>query len=387
MQFIVECPWPPISGADIRNTLLSNLPGVSAYRCVGLTQPQSAESCLPVDYIPLTSFAGSNPWRNYDAKQPTCLRFRKAAIREVDQFVDEFQPTVAVLEGVAWRDIIRRLKDRGIPTILDMHNVESQLFEDRFQSKPWYKQLATNLFGGRSVTAVREADRELSRTVDQTWVCSDDDRSILQELGGVAHHTIPNPIPDESLLAASIYEDRYRNPIPLFVGHLSYFPNVAAVMEIAKQMPIELAARNIHVQPIVAGRSPSKTIRKLAENRAIQLIANPLSCVELLANSGYSLLPIRYGSGTRLTVLEALAAGLVMIATEKAVEGLGLLDGIHYCHAETTSEMSQRLSELIANPRQAMAVAERGRQFVNEHYRRSVVQNTISEALNALKFT
>jgi glycosyltransferase involved in cell wall biosynthesis len=383
MQFIVECPWPPISGADIRNTLLWNLPGVSAYRCVGLTQPRQAGSSPAVDYHRLTSVPGSNPWRNYDPQQPTCLRFQETTIREVDRLLAGFRPTVAVLEGVAWRDIVRHLQYRGLPTVLDMHNVESSLYEERFQSQPWHRRLLAHLSRRRPFAAVREADRELSLLADQTWVCSDDDKSILRAWGGKSHHTIPNPIPDESLLAAPLSEDRYRNPVPLFIGHLAYFPNVAAVLEIAHHLPRELAVRGNRIQPIVAGRSPSRAIRRLASEGAIQLLTNPVSCAELLANSGYTLLPIRLGSGTRLKAIEALAAGVVMIATKKAVEGLGLLDGIHYCRAETMAAMSRRLCELLEQPRQALAIAERGRHFAAMNFRRSVVQEAISDALHA----
>ena len=71
MQFVVDCPWPTISGGDIRNTLLGTLDGVAAYCCVGLTKPQEEQHTIPVEYHQLQCFANSNPWKNFDPHQPT----------------------------------------------------------------------------------------------------------------------------------------------------------------------------------------------------------------------------------------------------------------------------------------------------------------------------
>ncbi len=385
MQFFVDCPWPPVSGADIRNALLSRQEGISAYRGVGLTEPRQAMSQISIDYHPLRCFSGTNPWRNYRSELPTCLRFPQRAAYEVDQLLDEFQPTIVVLQGVAFGDILRLLKARRVPTVLDMADVESRIYQERIQSRTWFKRVLANSLGKRTLAAVKEADRELSRMADQTWVCSSIDESELRALGGASHHLIPNPIPDEKLLATSIHEDRYRNPVPLFIGHLSYFPNVAAVAEIGHGLVPALAQKEVKVRPIVAGRAPSRIIRNLASMGLIQLEADPVSCATLLTQSGYSLLPIRNGSGTRIKVLEALAAGVVVIATHKAVEGLGLIDGIHYCHAETITEMCEILCELIVSPNRALKLAERGRLFVFEHHSHVALQHKIANALQGFR--
>ena len=143
-----------------------------------------------------------------------------------------FQPTVVVLQGVAFGDILRQLKARRVTTILDMADIESRIYQERIKSRTWFRRVLANKFGKRTLAAVKEADRELSRMADQTWVCSSMDESELRALGGASHHVIPNPIPDETLLSTPIHEDRYLNPVPMFIGHLSYFPNVAAVAEI-----------------------------------------------------------------------------------------------------------------------------------------------------------
>ncbi|TVP97951.1 MAG: glycosyltransferase [Planctomycetaceae bacterium] len=136
------------------------------------------------------------------------------------------------------------------------------------------------------------------------------------------------------------------------------------------------------VVPVVAGRPPiNRAVARLAAAGMIRLIESPSSCRDILATAGYTLLPIRHGSGTRLKVLEALAAGVVVIATGRAVEGLGLVDGTHYVRAETPGEMAKRLTELLRNSDAAKRIARNGRRFVIDNYTREVIGQAISQAL------
>ncbi|MDA1212133.1 MAG: glycosyltransferase [Planctomycetota bacterium] len=383
MQFVIDCPWPAVSGGDIRNAMFANCIQASAYMCVGLARPMGELPTLPVDYRQLEHYGSANPWTCFDPQRPICLSFPVAATEEIDRLVDSFRPTVLLMEGVAWGSVLHQLRERSIPTVLDMHNIESQLYADQIRGRSWMKRVLNARRFRDSITAAREIDRELSRTADQTWVCSSSDAAALQSLGG-ASIVVGNPIPDESLLKVPLSIERYRNPVPLFIGHLSYFPNVAAVAELANDFVPAMNRCNFDIRPIVAGRSPNRKIRRMATRGNIQLIADPLSCVDLLSRSGYTLLPIRHGSGTRIKVLEALAAGLVVIATGKAVEGLGLEDGIHYCRAETIADMSAKLRDFLAHPECACEMVTQGREFVTRNYSREAIQRVVADALHQL---
>ena len=54
-----------------------------------------------------------------------------------------------------------------------------------------------------------------------------------------------------------------------------------------------------------------------------------------LAAARVALAPVRHGSGTRLKLLEYFAAGLPVVCTAKAAEGLEVEDGTHLRLAES----------------------------------------------------
>ena len=386
IHFVIDCPFPPVSGGDIRNAMFADSPDLSEYLCVGLSPPASSQAPSTAMYHHLQSFGSDNPWHCFDPQDPTCLEFPKAALAEIERLIDSFRPDVLVMAGVAWGALLRHLRHREIPIILDCADVESQIQADVLKTRRWYKKIFRGAAIKRAIASAQDADKNLSLLADQTWVCSTRDRCLLQSLGGVSHQVIVNPIPDESLLAAEISEQRYCNPAPFFVGHLSYFPNVAAVLELATEFSTSMLPHNINAVPIVAGRSPNRQILRQASRGRIQLIVNPPSCARFLTQSGFTLLPIRHGSGTRIKALEALAAGVVVIATGKAVEGLALEHGLHYLRADTMKEMCELMCGLISEPHRACDLARRGREFVAENHSRAVIQESISTELRQLKY-
>lgn len=384
MQLTADCPWPTVSGADIRNALPAEATGVSEFLAVGLTQPSPGDAARPPFYRQVSGFGGRNPWRCIDPAVPTCLRLPEPALAAIDATVVEFRPDVVIAEGVVWRDVIERLHDRGIPTVVDMHNVESRLFTEQLDSRPWWRRIAGGRRSAAVVSACERADRSLSMLADRTWVCSDDDAATLHALGGRADDVIRNPIPDESLLRLPISPQRYRNPTPLFIGHLGYFPNVAAVAELAGPFLAAAARRGLLLRPTIAGRAPRGRIERLARAGGISLVANPPSTAEVARGHGFAVLPIRQGGGTRIKAIEALAAGLAVIATRKAVEGLGLVHGRHLLLAETPDEMAEALAHLVESPHEAERLAACGRQFALERHGRRAVLSALGVSLRAI---
>ena len=70
-----------------------------------------------------------------------------------------------------------------------------------------------------------------------------------------------------------------------------------------------------------------------------------------LLRSFATAMPLRAGSGTRLKVLEAAAtAGVPIVATRLASEGLPFRDGTHLLHAETPDDFVDALLRLRREP-------------------------------------
>jgi len=80
-----------------------------------------------------------------------------------------------------------------------------------------------------------------------------------------------------------------------------------------------------------------------------------------------AVVPLFSGSGTRLKVLEAFAYGRPVVATSKAVEGLDVVDGVHYLRAETAAEIVAHLT-LLRDPATSAPVVAAARALVESRY-------------------
>jgi glycosyltransferase involved in cell wall biosynthesis len=69
----------------------------------------------------------------------------------------------------------------------------------------------------------------------------------------------------------------------------------------------------------------------------------------------------------RVKILEALAAGKAIVATPLAIEGLKLADGEQVSLARDEGEMADRIIQLLANPDQRTALAQRARLWACDH--------------------
>ncbi len=77
--------------------------------------------------------------------------------------------------------------------------------------------------------------------------------------------------------------------------------------------------------------------------------------------------PLRLGGGMRVKVLESLAAGKAMVATPRAVAGLGLEPGTHALIAETDGELSDALVSLLGDPELRRRLGGAARTLAAEH--------------------
>jgi glycosyltransferase involved in cell wall biosynthesis len=81
-----------------------------------------------------------------------------------------------------------------------------------------------------------------------------------------------------------------------------------------------------------------------------------------------SVVPLHWGGGTRLKILEALAAACATISTSMGAEGLALRDQEEIVIADTHNEFAQSVVDLLANPRKRAMLSVAGQRAVATKY-------------------
>ncbi len=89
--------------------------------------------------------------------------------------------------------------------------------------------------------------------------------------------------------------------------------------------------------------------------------------------------PLWMGSGIRVKIIEALAAGAPIVSTPLGAEGLELEHGVHALFAETPEAIGDAVGALVNDPERARRMSEAGRELA----RRTLSQEAIGERMLA----
>jgi glycosyltransferase involved in cell wall biosynthesis len=87
-----------------------------------------------------------------------------------------------------------------------------------------------------------------------------------------------------------------------------------------------------------------------------------------LHQCGAMAVPLRIGGGSRLKILEALAAECPVVSTKVGTEGLDLVRGRHLIEVDAPEDMAGALVQAIRDPQPIREMARLGRQLVADRY-------------------
>jgi glycosyltransferase involved in cell wall biosynthesis len=115
------------------------------------------------------------------------------------------------------------------------------------------------------------------------------------------------------------------------------------------------------------GRNPTEYVRNLASENII--VDDTIEDIrDAYARADVFLAPIRIGGGTRLKILEAMAAGLPVVSTTIGAEGLEVTDGENILLADEPSEFAGKINLLLKNPALRDKIGQAGRVLVRQKY-------------------
>lgn len=224
--------------------------------------------------------------------------------------------------------------------VIDLHNVESRL--------------RSRTSTARAVMMYR-AEKFLVGMSDETWVCSLVDAGNVQELYGRRATVIPNKVD------AARYESVPRCESRRFgmVGIWSYRPN-----EEAGRILLDLVHPFVADSTLVlAGKNPAEWMKR----PAVEVTGEVEDTRDVLGNLRTVVVPLLEGGGTRMKILEAMAAGVPVIATPKAVEGLEITNMMQ-CVICQPWEMAKRIEFLWSHPSVEEHLRTNARALVQQKY-------------------
>ena len=116
------------------------------------------------------------------------------------------------------------------------------------------------------------------------------------------------------------------------------------------------------------GSNPSKEVLKLQGVGGVVVTGTVEDVRPYFEKARVCVAPFRFGEGTKLKVLEAMAMGVPIVTTDIGCQGIEVVDGQHVLIANNETDFSSRVIELLHNPQRAQALAAAGWALVEQKY-------------------
>ncbi len=130
-------------------------------------------------------------------------------------------------------------------------------------------------------------------------------------------------------------------PCLLFQGLLSYPPNIDAAPWLAREVGPGVRAQIPDVQVRLVGDHHAD-LTALDDPPRVTVVGRVPEIITELARADLVVVPVRYGSGTRIKILEAFRHRMPVVSTTLGAEGLGVEDGVHLLIGDIGSGVGRR---------------------------------------------
>ncbi len=291
----------------------------------------------------------------------------------------------------AYLPVIRAAPNRPL-AVCDWHNIDSELMRRYSEKAPLSRKFYAQLTARR----IAQFERWTLENYDGHIACSERDAAQLRAITPTARvSVIENGVDvdyytDAKLARAyAIWCKEIQNPKSkirlLYVGSMDYHANIDAVTYFARHIWPEIHRQRPELLFTIAGRKPAPEVLALGQLPGIEVTGTVPDVRPYYASAVAQIVPLRVGSGSRLKILEAMAAGVPVVSTTLGAEGLGVRDGHDIALADDADAMARALFGLCDNEEKRRGVAVQARNLVRQKYDWTALGTALAQAQETLR--
>ncbi|HEX5234485.1 MAG TPA: glycosyltransferase [Silvibacterium sp.] len=248
------------------------------------------------------------------------------------------------------------------PFLIATHNIEADILARRGEKR---SDILGRWFFTSQARRMERFERNVFSMADHVTAVSTLDRERIEAWGARESSVVANGVDTDEITP---HPGDVKSLELLFLGSLDWFANIEAVRFFLREIMPLIHAREPAVRFTVVGRRPGIDLRDLlGSTEGATLVGEVDDIRPYLYRAAALVVPLRIGGGTRIKILEAMAAGKVVVSTRVGAEGLEVEDGVHVRLADTPRDFAAAAFEAL-HPAGSCHIAEAAREFVLERH-------------------
>jgi len=258
-----------------------------------------------------------------------------------------------------------------------VHNIEHLIWQRLSENeanflKRKYLKILTNRLKNYEIDILKKFDLLLpiSRTEEKYFSENKINKSIYLPFGIDIKKPMLNNIEQD---VNSIYH----------IGSMDWAPNIEGITWFLSAVWDELQIELKNVKLFLAGKNMPKSLMKKENNQTV-IVGEVEDLAEFSLSKNIMIVPLLSGAGIRIKVLEAMAFGKVIIATEVAVEGIGLTHQKNGLIANSSEEFKAQLLYCFSHLEEIKTIGKHAKQFVEASYSKEKIYSEVVEQFHHL---
>lgn len=264
--------------------------------------------------------------------------------------------------------------------VLRMHNVEHQVWHRTAAAAKGPKRLYLQTLARR----MKMYEEWVWRQYDLLLPITEEDaQAAAQAASGTPQHLTPFGIKlraDDSLQ----HDKQPGAPLRMYhLGAMDWLPNREGILWFIHE-----------AWPLIRSAHPSAEFhfggRLLEKDFAAPLPTSVFNhgavkdAEAFSADKDVLIVPLRAGGGIRVKILEAMAAGKLVLSTSIGIQGIAARPGVHFLQADTPAAFAEAARGIAASPEKSTRIIENARQLVREMYDRGKILAGLDHRLTRL---
>ena len=376
-----DLPYPSESGAALRN--MGIIRGLRAAGhevsllsfCSGpadLSGGPLAEFCAAVQTVPLPTRGRAQRLITLLTSSRADLESRLASAayaRALRRLLAAEPFDIVQFSGIelgGYLELILAAKG-GAKVVYDALNAEADLQRviARVDARR-VKRLPAALYSAAQARRLARFEAGVCRGVDAVVAVSGDDRDLLRRYGGAPIAVMPNGV-ESADYRPPPGNARARRHI-VFSGKMDYRPNVDAAEWLCQAVLPRVWEAEPDARLSIVGRNPAVRLDELARDPRVRLTGWVESVLPYLHDAALFVAPLRMGSGTRLKILQAMAAGCAVVSTSIGAAGLNSAVRGALEIADDADDFARTAAALLQDDARREAMGARAMAAVGAHY-------------------
>ena len=310
----------------------------------------------------------------------TVLKYQSIQLLDTIRELIEEDYSLLHLEHMHLAWLLHHINTPGLLYSLDAHNVETQIAERMCDMEPSLIRKAALALHARNM---QKFETHAFKNTHFIMTVSNEDQSLINLKAGstTSVSLVENGVDVDYFRPEEICLTGERLNL-VFVGSMDWLPNIDGVKWFAEESFPLIKEKYPECTFTVVGRNPHESIAELAQRFAGIHITGTVDDVRPYVNkASVVVVPLRYGGGTRLKILEAFDMGKPVVSTTLGCEGIEYTNNEHLIRADTAEEIAVKCGELLSNHNLSNQIGNKARELALESYSWDSIIGTMLNSL------